>query len=82
LTIRGDHVEGLVFQGVGQTDHPRGELPTTHSSPPDDEKGDFAFQVGGFLYLSSCPVRTPLDIVKRAMDLGVVLVCQDWKSTQ
>ncbi len=74
LAVGGDEVEGFVLKRFGQTDHARSELLAAHSSAPDDEEGDFAFEVGGGFEFRAGPVLAPCDLFGHASNLGVVLV--------
>ena len=79
LTVGGNHVEGLLLEGFGQTDHSWSELTAAHSSTPNDEEGDFALQVSRAIDLGTSPVLSPVNILGSTLDLGVVLLARVYR---
>lgn len=49
LAVGGNEDKGLLLKRLGQTDHAGSELLAAASSTPDNEEGDFAFEIGGSL---------------------------------
>ena len=45
LAIRGDEVEGLIFERASKFNHSWRQLLTTRAPSPDDEKDDFAVEI-------------------------------------
>ena len=74
LAVGSDELEGFVLERFGQTDHARSDLLTAHSSAPDDEEGDFPFEVGRSFKLRSSPVLAPLDTFGGAFDFAIILI--------
>ena len=83
LAVGSDELEGFVLERFGQTDHARSELSAAASSTPDDEEGDFAFEVLGGFQFGASPVRSPVDTLDGAFDFAVVLLaCQNGQAEQ